>query len=268
MTAGDEAWDWSRLITSEFKVLFGWDGRRNLATAGRLRRWASSLVGRMALVLFRWTPSLVWRWVSQRSHFIAQRGNTWRQSERFTTDTEALFRHFGFQPGDYVGRRVLDLGAGSRLRTRFFEGAEIVALEPLADRFLDEVSWSDLGDADRVYALPAEERIPELEGSADLLVSINVLDHCYDIPAVVDNVRAYLAPEGLAFLSFDSHDQVDRMHPWVLTEEGVRELFTECGLSVERMSHGLGPIGDSYGHGEAMSFWLRRDDEAGATAGD
>ena len=37
--------------------------------------------------------------------------------------------------------------------------------------------------------LPAEQLVEPLVGRSDLVISINVLDHCYDFPQIVDNIR-------------------------------------------------------------------------------
>lgn len=58
----------------------------------------------------------------------------------------------------------MDLGAGSKLRTKFFTDAKIIAIEPLAEKFMKEIEWCDLKDAYRVYSRPAEDFIGELEG--------------------------------------------------------------------------------------------------------
>jgi hypothetical protein len=153
------------------------------------------------------------------------------------------------------GRTVIDFGAGSKLRSRYFEQARVIAIEPLADRFR-ALDFCDLDAAAAVYARPGEERIEELVGQADLLVSINVLDHCFDFDLAVSNVAAYLRPSGTAFLSFDLHEAADEMHPLLLTEESCVRSFEHAGLVIRRKSAGVGAFGASYGHGQAINFWL------------
>ena len=104
--------------------------------------------------------------------------------------TNLLFEHFGLKPGDYSGKTVIDLGAGSKLRSRYFSEAELIAIEPLADRFLKEIDWCDLAQAHEVYSVPAETKIESCVGRADLLISINVLDHCYDFERIIEGVLA------------------------------------------------------------------------------
>ena len=208
-----------------------------------------------------------WERRAQEGEFAFHKKDTWRTSEDFLRQTDDLFRHFGFERQEFRGRTVLDVGAGSRLRTKFFDGARLVVIEPLADRYVGEISWSDLRDADAVYSRPAEELVDDLVGQVDLAVSLNVLDHCFDFPAIIDNIRRYLKPDGLAFLSYDMHARADALHPLSLTAESSAEIFREKGLRVEQATTGMGTVlggVQTYGHGPyTLNFWLRRDDPPG-----
>lgn len=165
------------------------------------------------------------------------------------------WRAAGYSPEGWEGKTVLDVGAGSRLRSLWFKGAEILVVEPLADKFRAEVKWQDLDEADELYSVPGEEFVPELEGRADLIVSINALDHGYDIAQSIANIKRYLKPDGEAFLSFDMHDEPDFMHPLVLNNELILEIYREVGLEVvkneeARRYHGTeGPM--------AQHYWLK-----------
>jgi hypothetical protein len=68
------------------------------------------------------------------------------------------------------------------LRSKFFQGAHLVVIEPLADRLIAEVEGCDLQDAAEVHSRPAEQLIESLVGTADLVVSINVVDHGFGLP--------------------------------------------------------------------------------------
>ncbi len=200
-----------------------------------------------------------WQHEAQQGEFQFHLKNKWRTSDDFMIQTRALFTHFGFSPDAYHGKTIIDLGAGSKLRTKYFSGAKIIAIEPLADRFMKNIDWCDLTDAQNVYSSPAEERIDECVNSADLVISINVLDHCYDIDAIVGNIASYLKPDGLAFLSFDEHGETDKMHPLILTKEACDEIFAEKGLIVEKFSKGAGKILTTYGHGNCcFNYWLKK----------
>lgn len=204
----------------------------------------------------------IWVREAQEGEFQFHKADTWRQTEDFRRQSKELFEHFGLHRDFYRGKTIIDLGAGSKLRSKYFEGARLIAIEPLADRFLREIPWCDLRDAAEVYSLPAEEQIPQCVGRADLLISINVLDHCYNFEAIVDNVRDYLKPDGLAFLSFDKHEVADDMHPLQLTEEVCERIFVSKRLRIQKLTTGFGPLrGEvhTYGHGPyCMNYWLTR----------
>jgi 2-polyprenyl-3-methyl-5-hydroxy-6-metoxy-1,4-benzoquinol methylase len=231
---------------------------------GRALRWAKRILRKIAGRRTSAEPKTVhtigdWKREAQEGEFFFHLKDQWRQTPDFMDQTRRLFGHFGFSPDAYVGKRIIDLGAGSKLRTKYFVGAKIVAIEPLADRFMKEIPWCDLAEADRVHSKPAEERVAECVAAADLVVSVNVLDHCYDFEGIVENIEAYLKADGLAFLSFDQHDEADEMHPLRLTGEICERIFALKGLAVEKRSKGAGEILQTYGHGDyCLNYWLRK----------
>jgi SAM-dependent methyltransferase len=185
------------------------------------------------------------------------RGDDAVWSKAIDTDWRAA----GFEPDGWKGKRILDVGAGSRLRSLWFEGADVIVLEPLAEQFRAEVPWNDYDQAEAVYAVPGEELVPELEGTIDLVVSINALDHGYDIAESVRNIKRYLKPDGEAFLSFDMHDEPDYMHPLVLSNELMLGIYADAGFEVVKVEparryHGAEGPG-------AFHYWLRHASAAG-----
>jgi len=197
----------------------------------------------------------VWKRTSQEKEWEFHAANQWRRSRKFVNDNIRLWQYFGFKHSEMRGCTVIDFGAGSKLRSRFFKEARIIAIEPLADRFR-ALEFCDLDQAAEVYSQPGEERIEALVAQADLIVSINVLDHCFDFDKALSNIAAYLRPSGTAFLSFDLHEEADELHPLLLTEESCKKSFVRAGLVTRRRSEGVGPLGVSYGHGRAINFWL------------
>jgi 2-polyprenyl-3-methyl-5-hydroxy-6-metoxy-1,4-benzoquinol methylase len=200
-----------------------------------------------------------WRENAQSGEFQFHLNNKWRQSDDFMEQTIKLFDYFGFARNDYQNKTIIDLGAGSRLRSKYFTGANIIAIEPLADKFIEEIMWCDLSDALAVYSIPAERRINQCLNVADLVVSINVLDHCYDFELIIGNISAYLTAGGLAFLSFDKHEFPDKMHPLLLDEQICNQIFTQNHLTIEKFTTGAGRVLTTYGHGPyCLNYWLRK----------
>ena len=184
-----------------------------------------------------------------------------RQSGSFATSNAEMFRNFGFKASDYEGEVVLDLGAGSKLRSNFFKEAIIVALEPLADKFRNEIDWCDLESAWKVFSVPAEHSVEELHGKISLIISINVLDHCEDLSPILDNIVSYLKEDGVAFLSFDSHDFPEPCHPLVLNDTICSDLFKKHGLNIVKKTQGLGERSGYSGDSQALNYWCKLSTE-------
>jgi len=206
----------------------------------------------------------VWEKYAQVGELDFHKKHTWRRTNEFMERSGKLFEFYGLNKGNYVGKTVIDLGAGSRLKSKYFSGARVIAIEPLAEQYMAEIEWCDLGQAQALYARPAEEKIIDLIGEADLLISINVLDHCFDFEKVTENIRDYLKPDGLAFLSFDKHDVADKMHPLELNETICEQVFIRQGLKIVKFNMGFGGLlGDkqTYGFGDyCMNYWLKRNE--------
>ena len=181
--------------------------------------------------------------VAQAGELEWHKENQWRaDDDLFKRDTDALMRGFGFSEDDY--KTVIDVGAGPRLRSRFFN-AVITAIEPLAEQY-KQFSWCDL---DNVYAVPIEEFIPDLQ--ADFVMCLNCLDHCKDFDKAIENMAKY-APK--LFLSYDCGDNdPDPLHPLRLDEAISEATFAKHGLTVEKKSKT-----DPYRKGYALNYWLRR----------
>lgn len=197
-----------------------------------------------------------WREAAQPGELEFHKRPNDRSGEGWEQLTAEIWARYGFSASDFEGKTIIDVGAGSRLRTLFFKDARVIAIEPLADQFMEEVPWNDLDQAEAVYAVAAEDRVPQLEETADFLVSLNALDHGFNFEDAIANIAAYMKSDGTAFLSFDQHLRPDAMHPLVLTDEIVREVFERNGLRVERFEErfryhgGAGP--------QALNYWLTR----------
>mgnify|MGYP003706022543 CR=1 FL=1 len=190
---------------------------------------------------------------------------SWRHSKDFREHSQRLFENFELYASDWEGKTVLDLGAGSMLRTKYFNKSNLIAIEPLGEQFVKNISGTDLNNC-TLYSVPAEQFIEELDSKIDLLVSINVLDHCYEFKTIINNIYKYLKDDGLGFLSFDEHYSTDEMHPLILNEEIVSEILISNGFLIKKITRGFGKeknyLGarlDSYGHAvKCLNFYITK----------
>lgn len=213
-------------------------------------------------------PSIhkVWHSSAQPAELEYHIHSEWRRSGDFWPQTQELFSAFGFHPTDYAGKTILDLGAGSQLRSKFFTNCTLIALEPLGEEFLEKVDNCDLQNAHRIIVAPAETFQKDLADSVDFCISINVLDHCYSFEDICRNVFTYLRNGGTAFFSFDEHvGNADPMHPLALSQQECIETFTRLGFYVDKVTQGFPEPFKSnrkvntYGHGNhCLNFWLTK----------
>jgi cyclopropane fatty-acyl-phospholipid synthase-like methyltransferase len=109
--------------------------------------------------------------------------------------------HLLASPALKPGVRILDVGSG---RDPTFQRA---ALPPNARYVGLDVSHSELlqapdGAYSDVVVNDVGERMAELEGGFDVIVSWQVLEHVASLKAALDNMRAYLRPGGLLVAEF------------------------------------------------------------------
>nr|WP_250811703.1 methyltransferase domain-containing protein [Neorhizobium tomejilense] len=176
-----------------------------------------------------------WSSEAQSGELAFHKRPNFRSDEAGFNEANArLFKSLSYKEDQFAGKTVVDLGAGSKLRGKYFKGSRIVAIEPLASKFMEEVAWNDLKDADEVYSEPAEKLIEGLVGRADFVFSINVLDHCYDFEIIVGNVFRYLKTGGRACLSFDCHSKVDKLHPIIINEKVATGIFFDAGFQINQ----------------------------------
>ena len=197
-----------------------------------------------------------WAEKSQPGEKTFHLSSQWRNTSLFMQNTAAVFEGFGLRRDQYAGELIVDVGAGSKLRSKYFAAARIAAIEPLADDFVREIAWCDLNDAERLFSRPAEQCVDELRGRAAFAMCINVLDHTYDPQAILRNIHSYLRPDGAFLLSVDLHDgQADDLHPVALDVDSLRALAIDCGFAIRRAYQYLA-CGPSYGHGFAYTLVL------------
>ena len=90
--------------------------------------------------------------------------------------------------------------------------------------------------------LEGEGRVPLPDGSAEYVLSSQVLEHVTDPPAYLAEARRLLSHDGLLILS--THG-VWKYHPhprdlWRWTGEGLRQTVTTAGFTIERFTGLLG----------------------------
>ncbi len=136
---------------------------------------------------------------------IEQRTRTWRQEVTETFRTGKLPSRYSepwrapfdtrVKTGLRPGMSILDVGSGRSptlpLSTRP-PGCSYVGL----DISLSELQKAGIGAYDEMVVANVMDRMPQLEGKFDLVISWQVLEHVKRVDVAIDNLRAYLKPGG------------------------------------------------------------------------
>ena len=143
----------------------------------------------------------------------------------------------------------MDVGSGPRPLSTSFAGANATCIEPLGSRFLqwmDErrkagnVSKDDyleLEQCYRVFSTPAETPVPELQGTADVVLSTNSLDHSMDPTAYLSSCAGYLRDRNaFMLLVVDLHTRTDELHQMKFTLTRLMNSVEAAGLQLVRGS--------------------------------
>jgi SAM-dependent methyltransferase len=135
----------------------------------------------------------------------------------------------------HLGRRVLDVGAGTgSITEQYAKGRDVLAVE-LSDWCIDALRRR-FADVPNVTVRKADLRELAVDGSFDSAVMINVLEHLEDDVAVLETLRSLLRPGGRVVLyvpalnglygPFDRKaGHYRRYAPW-----RIRKVVTAAGL--------------------------------------
>ena len=236
------------------------------------RKFAKLIWGLFANIEWLWKSTgfrrFLWSAIAQKGELKFHKQDQRASDEALMREAGLVYARYGYGPDDFNGKVIIDIGAGSHLMTRYFKGSHIIALDPLADKYLAEVKWCKLKEAKEVYSVPAEELVQKAVGRVDFALCSNVLDHCFDPQAVVNNMYAYVKPGGTACIATDCHDHRDPMHQLLLNEETVTQMVLKAGFKIEKLIKGLGPIYEGgrqdFGHGNTLIFRMIKEPAKGA----
>jgi SAM-dependent methyltransferase len=177
--------------------------------------------------------------------FRAEQGETLRRMEEASNYNRWLLA----RAMPYLGRRVLDVGAGLGTFTeQVADGRSIVALEPdpafvpsLRSRFAGRTNVE-------VAAAQLEELAASSPDAFDSIVCFNVLEHIADDAEALAGLIGLLRPGGVLLALVPAHPFAYGSIDAVLGHErryGKRQLATlleQAGFRIERLSH-VNPVG-------------------------
>jgi SAM-dependent methyltransferase len=120
--------------------------------------------------------------------------------------------------------RVLEVGSGAHGLIFYFEGAEKVGVDPLADEYRGLFpAWQ--GRATTIAAFG--ERLPFPDESFDVVLCDNVVDHAESPRRIVEEIARVLSPGGLIYFTVNIH------HPLYQWAASAHAAWRAAGLPFE-----------------------------------
>jgi SAM-dependent methyltransferase len=141
--------------------------------------------------------------------------------------------------------RVVEVGSGPIGVVTFFPGRRRVACDPLSDFYGSNAQLSELRDPLVEYVAAPGEALPCNDGSADLVIIENCIDHVRDMDVVLQEIRRVLDRDGLLYLTVNNRTRpgyyvhrllsrlkIDKGHPHTLTPSRTRRLVERNGFRI------------------------------------
>lgn len=121
-------------------------------------------------------------------------------------------------------KKILDIGCGISSVLHFLPG-ERIGIDPLANVYKTIYNYpSNIG----IIQAPAED-IPFKDNYFDIVFSSNSLDHCDNVPKVMQEVKRVLKPYGklvVAVEFFKQKEQRTEAHPYCFTLDDIYYYLT------------------------------------------
>lgn len=129
----------------------------------------------------------------------------------------------GLDDVDFFDDRIcLDIGCGPMGSLTWLPNAKAaIGLDPLAGSYME----FDIASHDMLYLQAHAEMIPLPDDYADVVFSMNSLDHVDRLAAACREIRRVLKPGGHFMGSLNLNEPVTPTEPWVLTEDLLSEIL-------------------------------------------
>jgi ubiquinone/menaquinone biosynthesis C-methylase UbiE len=139
-----------------------------------------------------------------------------------------------------AGASVVDVGSGPTCLVRFFRGGRKVFLDPLMDFYKEY--YKDRLPEDGEFVNSMAENMPLLNETFDVAFCYNVLDHSFNPPKIIDEIKRVLKPGGYLLLGIYTHNPMlkiarflaeqtwifkEKPHPYSFTIKGLKNMLRE-----------------------------------------
>ncbi len=127
---------------------------------------------------------------------------------------------------DWYGKRVLDLGCAGGFMAEAItaRGAEVTGIDPAAQAIEAARAHAASEELDIRYDVGVGEELPYEDGSFDVVVCVDVLEHVQDLQKVLQEVARVLTPGGLFLFDTINRNPLARLAVITVAEDVLRLL--------------------------------------------
>lgn len=166
-----------------------------------------------------------------------------------------------------AGKNVVDFGCGPRGSLIWAKSANNrIGVDVLSQRYI-ECFPTEYLKHNMIYVASTEASIPIPNDFADVVYSVNSLDHVKNLGQMCDEIRRILKPGGEVIGSFNLNHVPDRAEPQRISESMLRDSLFKGYEMIHWWVSAPGPVDDLYqplfsrqlidpGNGEAY-LWAR-----------
>lgn len=169
----------------------------------------------------------------------------WKRDGVYSDQSDRVISRYGPIIADLSGQlrpdsKILDVGCGPTCTGQLFSLGSKTYLDPLMDSYLRTYP-EKIPEGERLCC-PAES-IPKADGTFDLIISVNALDHMIDPPKVLSEINRVLKNDGIFLLGLFLHPAPiaffrriienylpfarEDAHPYSYTRKSIRVLLRE-----------------------------------------
>lgn len=202
------------------------------------------------------------RWQAAQRY---ERGFWGGVAHRIRTGAESQLEWYDWRAGELVRRLtdigredlcggtadVVEVGCGPVGIAPFFPARAVVAVDPLSDYYASDEELSRLRRDTVSYRQGLGEALPCADGSCDLLIMENCIDHVRDVDAVIRELHRVLRPKGVLYMTVNartplgflvhrvlSRARIDPGHPHTFTTRKAEAMISRHDFRMRRFEAG------------------------------
>ena len=143
---------------------------------------------------------------------------------------------------------ILEIGSGPAGGITYLDSNYKYAIDPLEDYFSTKGKWTKYRDKRVTYCTGKGELLPFKDNFFNLIIIDNVLDHCENPIAVLDEINRVIKSDGIIFFRQNIYNywgkimrlimelvKIDKGHPFTFTKHQMNNNITDRNWVIKKV---------------------------------